>query len=706
MLSRLAHTSYRRRRLVLAVWIGLMVFMLTVGSSLAGSWATNGRLPGTDAQHAQDLAAREFPQRSGDSGRLVFADFNGHRPAVDAYIDQVAHVPGVAEVDPLHISSNGTIAVAPFTFADTDKAATTATANRIEDLARPLRDSGVQVEFGGGWFQSGKMPASEAVGLLAAVVILLIAFGSVVAMGLPIVTAVVGIVIALAGVGVIANVVSTPDFAPEVATMIGLGVGIDYALLIVTRYREALGRTLDPERAVVEAITTAGRAVVFAGCTVVISLLGMLLMGLSFLQGLALGSSLAVGLAVLAAVTLLPALLGFAGHNIDRLRIGRRRRTDGGAWARWAGFVQRRPGRVAATGLVVLLVLAIPFASMRLGTADAGNDPPASTTRKAYDLVAQGFGPGTNGPIYAVADLHGSQDPSRLRPLLDAMRATPDVIDVSDPIMSQSGHAAMMVITPGTGPQDPATAALLRHLRSNVVPAATTGTGARVYLGSQTAADIDFATVFAARLPVFISAVLVLSFLLLLGVFRSILVPLKAVVMNLLSIAAAYGILVAIFQWGWLGSVLHVSPAPIEPWVPMMLFAIVFGLSMDYEVFLLSSVREHYDRTGDNRTAVASGLAGTARVITAAALIMVCVFASFVLSDMRPLKLIGLGLAVAVAIDATLVRIMLVPATMELLGRANWWLPRWLDRLLPRLDVDGSAAIDEGETEAAPSVAA
>ena len=692
MLSRLASTSYRHRKAVLGAWLTLLVLMVTVGGSLAGKWATGGRLPGTDSQRAQDIAAREFPQRTGEPGALVFADIGGHRADIDAFVSGVARVPGVAEVQTLQLAPDGKVAVAPITFSDGSNATLTASAKRIQDEAQSLRASGVDVEFGGSPFQTGAMPASEAFGLLAAIVILLIAFGSVVAMGLPIVTAVVGIGIALAGVGIIANVASTPAFAPEVATMIGLGVGIDYALLIVTRYRDALARRGDPQAAVVEAISTAGRAVVFAGCTVVISLLGMLLMGLSFLNGLALGSSLAVAVAVLAAVTLLPALLGFAGHSVNRWRIGRRRSVSSGpgAWTRWARFVQRRPARIAVLGFAALAALAIPVASMRLGSADAGNDPAGSTTRRAYDLVSQGFGPGTNGPIYAVAELPAGATTVELAPLLGSLRTTPGVVRVDQPVLSPSGRAALVTITPATGPQDPATGTLLRHLRARVLPGATAGTGVRVHLGGATAANIDFATVFGARLPIFIGAVLLFSFLLLLVVFRSVFVPLKAVVMNLLSIAAAYGIIVAIFQWGWLGGVLHVSPAPIEPWVPMMLFAIVFGLSMDYEVFLLSSIREHYDRTGDNRSSVADGLAGTARVITAAALIMVCVFASFVLSDLRAVKLIGLGLAVAVAIDATLVRTMLVPATMELLGRANWWLPGWLDRLLPRVKVDGT----------------
>jgi RND superfamily putative drug exporter len=563
-------------------------------------------------------------------------------------------------------------------------------------MAKPLTSQGVDVEFAGNWFNQVDMPASEAVGVLAAIVVLLIAFGSLIAMGLPIVTALVGIGISAAGIGVLANFLSTPDFAPQVAAMIGIGVGIDYALFIVTRYRRALHSAASPEAAVIEAMNTSGRAVVFAGVTVMISVLGILLMGLPFLHGLAVGTSLAVFIAVLAAITLLPALLGFAGTSIDRFRVGRRKQSTGETmWHRWARVVQRRPGIVAFAGFAVLAVMIVPAFALRLGGADASTDPPSSTTHKAYELVAQGFGPGANGPILVVADASKPGAAAGVPQLVKALRATPGVASVSDATINPSGTAALITVIPAPGPQDEATQQLVHHLRDDVVPNATAGTGLAVNLGGQTASNIDFADVIGQRLPLFMGAVLTLSFLLLMVVFRSLLVPLKAVIMNLLSISAAYGVIVAVFQWGWGADLLNVSAAPIEPWVPMMLFAIVFGLSMDYEVFLLSAVREEYDRTGDNGNAVAEGLASTARVITAAALIMVFVFGSFVVADLRALKLIGLGLAVAVAIDATIVRVVLVPATMELLGDANWWLPRWLQRVVPRIRIEEAPAEPE-----------
>ena len=689
MLTRIARTSYRRRRLVVVAWFVVLVAGVTLGSSLTGDWAEGGRLPGTDSQRAADLLKAEFPERGGEDATIVFADIQRDRAAIDGYLAEVAAIAGVLAVDPIEVAPDGHIAIAGITLDDTDTDAIPATVDRVAELAQPRRDQGVELEFANGWFVEESMPASEAIGLLAAVVVLLVAFGSVMAMGLPIVTALVGIGIGVTGVGLIANLVPTPDFSPQVATMIGIGVGIDYALIIVTRYREALARRLTPEHAVVEAISTAGRAVVFAGCTVVISLLGMFMMGLDFLHGLALGTSFAVAVAVAAAVTLLPAMLGFLGTNINRLRIGRRSRSaHGSAWTRWAGFVQRRPAPIAAAGLLVLIAAALPVFGMRLGVADAGNDPPGTTTRVAHELIGRGFGPGTNGPIIAAIDAR-SEGASDLDALRAAIETTPGVESVGLPIWNDAGTTAIVSIVPSSGPQERATADLLHQLRDNVVPAALAGSDTHVYLGGLTASDIDFSTVIGERLPWFIGAVLALSFLLLLVVFRSVLVPIKAVLMNLLSIGAAYGVMVAVFQWGWLGSVFDVSPAPIEAWVPMLLFSIVFGLSMDYEVFLLSAVREQYDRTGDNRTAVSSGLAATARVITAAALIMVFVFGSFVMSDVRGLKLVGLGLAVAVAVDATIVRIVLVPATMELLGRANWWLPSWLDRVLPKVRVEG-----------------
>ena len=679
MLTRIARTSYRHRRRVLLAWIVVLVVSVLGGSALAGRYATG-------AKAADSLLAQEFPTRNGDDATVVFADVTRDRPAVDAYLAQLATVPGVSSVQPLEVSPAGHIARAPFVLANGVNDKPGDVARHAEELATPLAQRGVDVEFSGGWFSEGGMPSTELIGILAAVVILLLAFGSVVAMGVPIVTALFGVAIATAGVGIVANFFSTPDFTPEVATMIGIGVGIDYALFIVTRYRDALERGVLREDAVVEAISTSGRAVVFAGCTVMVSILGMFLMGISFLHGLAIGVSLAVAIAVVAAITLLPALLGFIGKGIDKLRVRRHRPLDHvGAWQRWARFVQRRPGPIALAGLGVLVLAALPFFALHLGFADEGNAPKGDTTRAAYDLVAEGFGPGANGPVVVLADTSHAGGQAAFAHFLADVRALPGVASVGAPVTSPSQRASLAVVTPTTGPQDRATERLVHRLRNEVVPRS----GMDVEIAGQTAGGIDFADQISSRLPIFIGAVLGASFLLLLVVFRSVLVPLKAVLMNLLSIGAAYGVIVAVFQWGWFGDALGITGGPIEPWVPMMLFAIVFGLSMDYEVFLLSSVRERYDATDDNPSAVAGGLAATARVITAAAAIMVFVFGSFVLSDVRALKLIGLGLAVAVAPDATIVRIVLVPATMELLGRANWWLPRWLARLLPKVDVDG-----------------
>ncbi len=698
MLTRIARTSFHHRRLVVVGWLVAFVAALTVGPALAGNYATSGRLPHTDSQAAYDELVRAVPQRSGDEAQIVFADIRGHHAEIESFLSEVGHTKGVIAVQPMRVSQAGTIAVVPITTANGSGDHPSQIADRIRHLAKPLAHDGIDVQFAGPWFADNSMPASELVGVVAAIVVLLLAFGSVIAMGLPIVTALIGIAISLAGIGVLTRVFTTPSFAPQVAAMIGIGVGIDYALFVVTRYRDALHRSGSPETAMLEAMSTSGRAVVFAGVTVMISVLGMFLMGLDFLHGLSVGTALAVAIAVLAATTLLPALLGFVGFTIDRLRVGRQvpagRET---MWHRWARTVQRRPATIAVAGLAALLLGVLPAFALRLGGADASNDPKASTTYQAYQLIAKGFGPGANGPILVVADTTKPGARDSLPHLVDALRATPGVASVSDAQVNGSGTAAVATLIPRTDPQDARTTQLVHRLRDDVVPRAISGTGLVVHIGGQTAGTIDFTDVISSRLPIFIGGVLGLSFLLLLVVFRSVLVPLKAVLMNLLSIGAAYGVVVAIFQWGWGAGWLGIEKAPIEAWVPMMLFAIVFGLSMDYEVFLLSAVREHYDRTGDNASAVAEGLASTARVITAAALIMVFVFGSFVVSDIRALKLIGLGLAVAVAVDASIVRIVLVPATMELLGDANWWLPRWLSRAVPQVRVEGPVVVDVEE---------
>ncbi|HEX9312087.1 MAG TPA: MMPL family transporter, partial [Actinomycetota bacterium] len=537
---------------------------------------------------------------------------------------------------------------------------------------------------------------AELVGVIAAIIILLITFGSVLAMGIPILSALFGIGIGVSLVFVFANWISVPNFTAQIASMIGIGVGIDYALFIVTRYRQGLHEGRDPQEATIVALTTAGRAVIFAGTIVVISLLGLLLMGFAFVQGIAVGAAAAVFATMLASITLIPAILGFVGRNIDKLHIPRLRRTENvssqGFWFRWSRLIQRRPIVTGLIGLISLVLLAVPLFSMRLGAADAGNDPTHLSTRRAYDLLSEGFGPGFNGPLLLAARIPGQQGLQVLGDLRRDIQGTPGVAAVTPPFPNATMDAAVMRIYPTTAPQDSATTDLVRTLRDRMIPQATRGTGVQVLIDGETAFFVDFAAKIGQRLPILIGVVILLSFVLLMMVFRSIVVPLKAAVMNLLSIGAAYGVIVAVFQWGWGAHLIGVDKqGPIESWVPMMMFTILFGLSMDYEIFLLSRVREEYLRTRDNGLAVANGVASTGRVITAAAAVMIAVFMSFVVGfDLRQVKEIGLGLAIAILVDATLVRMVLVPATMELLRDANWWFPRWMQRRVPRIGVEGA----------------
>ena len=543
---------------------------------------------------------------------------------------------------------------------------------------------------------------------------------------------------------ILSNVLSIPEFAATIGAMIGIGVGIDYALFIVTRYRDGLAEEGGVEPSAYLAFDTAGRAVIFAGLTVVISLLGMLLMGLPFITGLAVSAALTVAATMIASITLLPALMGLvrdrievtrwrglvaaglvavallglglgfrplllgvplagvvllAGFVVKPLRgiVPRRAHVPMQqtlAW-RWSRLVQSHPWIALIAGAALLLAMAAPVRSLQLGFADDGNFPEETTTRRAYDLLAEGFGPGFNGPLIVTVEVQDAQDRAAVGPLLAALASADGVVSVNGPLPSdftnpERSSAYMVQVYAATAPQDPETAELVDRLRADVLPAAVEGTTLDVSVTGFVALGVDFTNYLAGRTPVFFAAVLVVSFILLMIVFRSVLVPLKAVVMNLLSIAAAYGVVVLVFQQGWLGSWIGVDAGPIEPFIPMMLFAIVFGLSMDYEVFLLSRVREEFDRSGDARGSVADGLASTARVITAAAAIMVVVFGSFVFEDNRAIKMFGLGLAVAVLLDATVVRLLLVPAAMELMGARNWWVPRWLDRLLPRLTIDSA----------------
>jgi putative drug exporter of the RND superfamily len=708
MLRRLVTWSYDRRRRVVVLWIAALVAASVLAGIAGGDNEADFTVPGSDSAEAVELLQERFPRFAGGTVDVVYtADGGVTSPQVTdrvaALADRIAEVDHVVATEPGPVAPDQTTGVLTVRFDEAGETLPTHVAERVMALAGEAEQDGLRIELGGYPIERAERQeaGSESVGLAAALVILLVAFGSVLAAGVPLVVAGLGLGVALGGVWLMANVLQVPDFGVQLATMIGIGVGIDYALFVVTRFRSALDDGHEPRQAVITAGATAGRAVVFAGTTVVISLAGLLLMGRDYLLGVALATSLTVLVVVAASLTVLPALLGFAGRNIDRLRLPWFRHGNGGrrtlSW-RWSRVMQRRPLLAGLAALVVLLVLAAPAVDLRLGNPDAGNGPTNFTSRRAYDLMSDSFGPGANGPLLVAVDLDDIQEAGGSVPAVDrvvaGIEATDGVASVAPPVLNDAGNAAVVTVVPATGPQDKATEDLVHTLRDDVLPAAVDGTGADASVGGTTASFIDDSEHTSSRLPWFIAGVVALSFLLLMTAFRSLAVPIKAAVMNLLSIGAAYGVMALAANGGWLGDLVGIENAtPVPAWLPMFMFAILFGLSMDYEVFLLTRVREEYLRTRQNRRAVADGLASSARVITAAAAIMVTVFGAFVLEDIVFLKLAGLGLATAVLVDATVVRMVLVPATMELLGDRNWWLPRWLERLLPHLDVESAPAI-------------
>ncbi|MDQ3371321.1 MAG: MMPL family transporter [Actinomycetota bacterium] len=713
-LYRLGCTSARHPFRVLGLWLVAAIAVMALQGSAGGEFENSERVPGVESQHAADVLNERFPSQGGLSARIVLHTDDGRLDDANraAVVEQtrtlLAGGTGVAAVtDPLATESAAVSADGQTAYLDVTYGLDTLTKTQLDDaiaVTDAARAEGVQVELTGALaLLAQEAPSSELIGVGVAIVVLLVAFGSVVAMGLPIVTALMGIFVGAASVGVLSAVLDVPEFSLILCAMIGLGVGIDYALFIVTRHRQHLHEGMSVEDAAGTAVATAGQAVLFAGTTVVIAILGLFLAGLPAISGMGAAVALVVTVSMAAAVTLLPGLLGLAGTKIDKLSIHRKAHVVKPAQetiaGRWAHHVGSHPVRYAVLGLGALCAIAIPALSMRIGVPDDGNAPTGTTQRVAFDQLAAGFGPGFNGPILVVVELPASGGQAVVERVHDALRADPGVAAVTAPVLNVAGDTAVLTANPTTAPQDERTDQLIRHLRSEVLPAAVQSTEARVSLTGQ-AMITDLTDRITDRLPIFIAAVVAMSFLLLMVVFRSILVPLKAAVMNLLSIAAAYGVLVAVFQWGWGAELigLHVT-MPINPFLPLIMFAILFGLSMDYEVFLLSRVREEYVATGDNHEAVVRGLSSTARVITSAALIMISVFGAFVLSDDPNGKLFGVGLAVAVLIDATLVRMVLVPATMSLLGRANWWLPGWLDRVLPHLDLEGAPSAPEASTE-------
>jgi RND superfamily putative drug exporter len=697
-------------------WIVLALGSTAIAGAVGRNYATNFTLPGTEAQRALDLLTREFPAQSGDRDTIVWHSTQGSvfSPAVRRVIDPVLtraatspHV--IAVISPyeprgaLQVSRDGRTA---FAVVNYDKRA-----NLLpNDAGKPILDAvnaatrpGLKVAAGGQVIEQAEgfnIGPATIVGVLAAMVILLITFGSLLAAGMPLITAGFGLITGVALIGLATRVTSMSNVAPELALMIGLGVGVDYALFIVTRFRENHARLGDVQQAVIEAMDTSGRAILLAGTTVVIALLGMFATGVSFMYGLAIAAVITVLFTMLASLTVLPALLSrFGGRLVKPGRRARRRAAAGLAprdslWRRWSLMVQARRWPLAIGASLVMLLFLAPVTQLRLDNSDAGNDPGNTSTHRAFDLLSQGFGPGFNGPLQLVAELRSPADASALPVISATARATPNVVSVTPPRLSPSGNVAVIQAYPGSAPQAAATTDLVNHLRKDMLPPIEHRTGVRVLVGGFTAGSIDFASVLAGKLPLFIGLVVVLSALLLFVMFRSIVIPIQAAVMNLLSIGGALGATVAVFQLGWLSGLLGLDKGPVEPWIPVLMFAVVFGLSMDYEVFLVSRVREEWVLRRDATNAVADGIAFTGRVISAAAAIMICVFLSFMLGNERPVKEFGFGLAAAVFLDALIVRCVLLPAVLEILGPLTWKLPAWLDRRLPHVNIEGSAAHD------------
>ncbi|MFF7278929.1 MMPL family transporter [Streptomyces griseorubiginosus] len=711
-MAALARWCVRRRLVVVLLWL-LALGGVSAAAAVTGSAYSNDyEVPGTESGRATQLLQEGFPNLGGDSDTVVWHVDSGSVRDADVEqtmtmtLDKIAELPGVASVVSPYdsagsglISADGHTAYAGVTFSHSAEDIDKSEARAVVDTAKDAEADGLQVELGGSAIaltESSGGHLAEIVGVLVAALVLFLAFGSLAASLLPIATALVGVGTAYAGIVLLGHAMTVADFAPMLGMLIGLGVGIDYALFIVTRHRRGLKRGLTVTEAVENAVTTTGRAVVFAGATVCIALLGMLILRLGFLNGVAIAASLTVVLTVAASVTLLPALLSLIGMRALSRRERRRLAEHGpepelptGFAHRWSAFVERHPKLLGAIALVVITVLALPTLGLRLGTSDQGNGPESATTRQAYDLLADGFGPGVNGPLTLVTRVDGAEDKLLLDNLDATIRTTKGIASTTPVTYDSGGDLAYFTIVPDSAPQSQQTSDLVERLRTEVLPRAETGTTLDIHVGGMTASYDDFADVIVGKLPLFVGVVIGLGCLLLLLAFRSVGIPLKAAAMNVAAVAAAFGVVVAIFQWGWGSELLGLGRAgPIEPFLPVIMVSVLFGLSMDYQVFLVSRMYEEWLETGDNRRAVRVGLAETSRVINSAAVIMISVFLAFVLSGDRVIAMFGIALAAAVALDAFVLRTLLVPALMHLLGGANWWLPGWLDRRMPRISIE------------------
>ncbi|MEU0836841.1 MMPL family transporter [Streptomyces sp. NPDC005969] len=711
-MAAIARWCTRHRLLVVLIWLLTLGGAATAAGFAGSAYSTNYDVPGTESGRAADLLKSGFTHLGGDTDTVVWHTTDSTVRAADVRqtmtrtLHAIEQLPGVGGVTGPYgasgagqISADGHTAYATITFDHQADDIPVQQARSVVDTAKAAAGDGLQVELGGSAVALTEAPSahlSEAIGVVVAAVVLFLAFGSLAASLLPIATALVSVGTAYAAIVLLGHLMTVADFAPMLGMLIGLGVGIDYALFIVTRHRTGLRRGMTVAGAAQNAVATTGRAVVFAGATVCIALLGMLILRLGFLNGVAIAASLTVVLTVAASVTLLPALLSFIGmralNRRERKQLaehGPRPELPTGFAARWAAFVERHPKLLGAVAAVVMLVLALPTFALHLGSSDQGNNAASSTTRRAYDLLADGFGPGVNGPLTIAAQLDGADDRLAMDGLPATLRATDGVASVGPVTYNSSGDAAFVTVVPASSPQSRETSALVDRLRTDVLPHTEENTSLHAYVGGVTAGYDDFAQVIIGRLPLFVGAVVGLGCLLLLLAFRSIAIPLKAAAMNVAAVASSFGVVVAIFQWGWGSELLGLGSAgPIEPFLPVIMVSVLFGLSMDYQVFLVGRMYEEWLETGDNRRAVRIGLAETGRVINSAAVIMISVFLAFVLSGDRVIAMFGIALAAAVALDAFVLRTLLVPALMHMLGGANWWLPRRLDQWLPRISIE------------------
>ena len=706
----LGRFAFRKKYYVIGFWLIALFGITAIAQSVGSNFSDSFSLPGTDSMKALSLLGKAFPGKAGDTETIVFHVKTGtvNDPSVKNAMQGVfAKVSGISSVgavnspyEPINarqISQDQTTAYAPVNFSVNARLLKSKDVQALVDAGKAASTSNLEIEFGGqavGQLNAPKGSPGELIGIFAAGVILFISFGSLFAMLLPLGVALLALGTATGIVTLLTHVIGIASFAPILGSLIGLGVGVDYALFIVSRYRREISRGVDPEEAAAKSIDTSGRAVLFAGATVCIALLGLFVLRLSFLNGVAVAASTTVLVTMAASLTLLPALFGVMKRRVHSRRS--RRSIDSGTvkdheqstWAKWSRAVAKAPRSLALGAIAIIVVMSIPYLSLHLGSSDQGNNPKGTTTRSAYDLLAKGFGPGTNGPLQVIAEIKTPEDKAALQTVANVLSTTPGIVQVSPIISSPDGTVGFLQVIPATGPQDIKTSNLITLLRSTVIPKALAGSTTPIYVGGTTAIFDDFATVISGKLPLFIGVIILLGCLLLLLAFRSFVIPLTAGVMNLLAAGASFGVVVAVFQWGWGAKLLNIGSGPIEAFLPVIMLAILFGLSMDYQVFLVSRMHEEWLHTKENSKAVIVGQTETGRIITSAALIMITVFSSFVFGGEKVIKEFGIGLASAVFIDAFVLRTIMVPALMHLFGATNWWIPAWLEKRLPRLSVE------------------